>query len=102
VPARSGCTRRSALGRHPCPDWKQQGAALISDVRNVHPAIYLRMVASLVSREQPIPAQSEFGGYTYAELIETLKAEVAAFEREDGESTETNTARPCSSKANRN
>jgi hypothetical protein len=68
-----------------CADWKQHGAAVIADVRNVHPAIYLRMVASLVSREQPIPAQSEFSGYTYRELMATLKAEIAAFERKNGE-----------------
>ena len=52
-----------------CVDWTKHGAAVISKVRNANPAVYLRIVASIVPRDLPMPTRNnEFESLTDEEL----------------------------------
>jgi hypothetical protein len=65
-----------------CADWEQHCISVIADVRNKYPAVYFRIVASIVPRDQPGPVQTtDLDDLTDAELIASMKAEAAEFER---------------------
>jgi hypothetical protein len=67
-----------------CADWKKHGSAVITKVRQSNPSGYLRVVASIIPRDQPTPLQSEFDHLTEVELLESLSEEVRCFLRREG------------------
>jgi hypothetical protein len=61
-----------------CADCTEHCAAVIAEVRAKNPSAYLRVIATLVQRDQPPnPVQNEFNDLTDDELIESVEAEVA-------------------------
>ena len=62
-------------------DWTKHGQAVLAKVRTNSPGSYLRVVASLVPRDQPDPVQNVFSDLADAELIELLEEEIAKLKR---------------------
>jgi hypothetical protein len=58
-------------------DWTKHGATVLAKVRNNNPSAYLRVVASLVSRDEPTPTPNPYDGLTRDELIAEAKKELA-------------------------
>ena len=70
-----------------CADWTKNGAGLIANVRKKHPAVYFKILASLIPREVPLPVQNEFEHLSNDELANELIEVAAALKRGPKQST---------------
>jgi hypothetical protein len=59
-------------------DWQAHGAGVLEKVRRMHPAAYLRVVASLVPREVLLDTRSEFSHLSDEELDNQIFGDLAS------------------------